>query len=189
MRNGIGGKEGMAGISLNIGDTVHYGANGVCRVSGVEQMDMGCGKKAYYLLRPVSEEQIQLYLPADADPERVKLRRVLSAQEIYALVAQEEGWQTDWMTDSKARREISGKTLRSGDTVELMRMVKAIYHHAKGLPTGKTLPMSDMEQLRNAEKQLYNEFCYVLDIQREQVIPFILGQIQVEERKELGKFS
>lgn len=172
----------MEKISLKIGDTVHYGAHGVCRVSGTEQMDMGCGKKDYYLLRPVSEEHIQLYLPADADPERVRLRRVLSAEEIIALVEQEEGWEIGWVTDSKVRRELSGKTLRSGDTVELIRMVKALHGHAESLPTGKSLPMSDMEQLKNAEKQLYNEFCYVLEIQREQVLPFILGQLQVQPK-------
>lgn len=173
----------MEKISLKIGDTVHYGSHGVCRVSGMEQMDMGCGKKEYYLLHPVSEEHIQLFLPADADPERVKLRKVLSAEEIYALVQQEEGWEIGWVTDSKVRRELSGKTLRSGDTVELMRMVKALYGHAESLPAGKSLPMSDMEQLRNAEKQLYNEFCYVLDIQREQVLPFIMGKVQIKARQ------
>lgn len=173
----------MERISLKTGDTVHYGAHGVCRVSGMEQMDMGGGKKEYYLLHPVSEEHIQLFLPADADPERVKLRRVLSAQEIIALVEQEETWETGWVTDSKLRRELSGKTLRSGDTVELMRMVKALHSHAESLPAGKSLPMSDMEQLKNAEKQLYNEFCYVLEIEKEQVVPFILGQIQVSPKQ------
>ena len=172
----------MERICLNIGDTVHYGAHGVCRVSGTEKMDMGGGKKDYYLLRPVSEEHIQLFLPAEGDPERLRLRKVLSAEEIYALVEQEKAWDTEWLSDSKVRRELSTKTLRSGDTVELMRMVKALHGHAERLPVGKSLPMSDLEQMRNAEKQLYNEFCYVLDITKEQVLPFILGQLRVEAK-------
>lgn len=172
----------MEKICLNIGDTVHYGAHGVCRICGMEKLDLGAGKKDYYLLKPVSDEHIQLFLPADADPERVKLRKVLSAEEIYALVEQEQAWQRDWVNDSKERRELSTKTLRSGDTVELIRMVKALHAHAETLPAGKSLPMSDLEQLRNAEKQLYNELCFVLDITKEQVLPFILGELRVEAK-------
>lgn len=172
----------MAEISLCIGEHVHYGAHGVCRVDGYENMDLGGGKKKYYRLKPASDEHIQLYLPADADPERVKLREVLSADEIYALVEQELQNPVDWVVDSKMRRELSGKTLRSGDTVELIRMVKAIHGHAQSLPAGKSLPMSDLEQMRSAEKQLFNEFCFVLDIEKEQVLPFILGQIRVAAR-------
>lgn len=173
----------MEKISLNIGDTVHYGAHGVCRVRGVEKKDLGGGKKDYYLLAPVSDEHIQLFLPADADPQRVKLRSVLSAAEICALVRQELSWRRNWINDSKERRELSTKTLRSGDTVELIRMVKAIHAHSESLPAGKSLPMSDLEQLKNAEKQLYNEFCFVLEITKEQVLPFILGQIQVKAKE------
>lgn len=172
----------MEKICLNIGDTVHYGAHGVCRVCSREVTDLGCGKKAYYLLKPIGDEHIQLYLPGDGDPERLRLRKVLSAQEVFALVEQEKQWQRDWLSDSKERRELSNRTLRSGDTVELIRMLKALHTHAQELPAGKTLPMSELEQMRNAEKQLYNEFCYVLEITREQVLPFILGQIQIQAK-------
>lgn len=178
----------MAEISLELGGYVHYGAHGVCRVDGQKMMDLGCGKKKYYQLTPVSDEHIQLYLPGDADPERVRLRKVLTAEEIIALVSQERSDAVDWVGDSKARRELSGKTLRGGDTVELIRMVKAIHGHEAALPAGKNLPISDLEQMRSAEKQLYNEFCFVLDITREQVLPFILGEIQVPA-KEMPKKS
>lgn len=173
----------MADLNLCIGDHVHYGAHGVCRVDGYENMDLGCGKKKYYRLKPAGDEHIQLYLPGDADPERVKLRGVLSAEEIYGLVEQALSETVEWVVDSKLRRELSGKILRGGDTVELIRMVKAIHSHAQELPMGKSLPMSDLEQMRSAEKQLFNEFCFVLDIERDQVLPFILGQIRVPAKR------
>lgn len=173
----------MEEIVLEIGTCVHYGAHGVCRVDGQEIVDLGCGRKKYYRLKPVSDEHIQLYLPADADPERVKLRNVMTAEEIFALVAQSQSDEIGWVGDSKARRELSGKTLRGGEMLELIRMVKAIHGHEAALPAGKNLPISDLEQLRSAEKQLYNEFCFVLDITREQVIPFVLGEIQVSAKK------
>ncbi len=173
----------MSEILLCVGDYIHYGAHGVCRVEGQEYMFMGAEKKKYYRLRPVGESQIDLYLPADADPERVRLRPVQSAEEIYALVQRELETPVGWENDSKARRELSGKTLRSGETAELIRMVKAIYRHWQELPQGKSLPVSESDQLRAAEKQLYSEFCFVLDIEKDQVIPFVLGEIQVPKRE------
>ena len=44
--------------------------------------------------------------------------------------------------------------------------------------------MSDQELLQSAENQLYNEFRFVLDIARDQVLPFILGQCQVAVKNE-----
>lgn len=35
--------------------------------------------------------------------------------------------------------------------------------------------MSDQEMMQAAERQLYGEFTYVLELSREQVLPLILG--------------
>ena len=36
--------------------------------------------------------------------------------------------------------------------------------------------------MKEAEKMLYEEFAYVLNIRQDQVLPFILEQIQIEEK-------
>ena len=173
----------MAELKLSIGDCIHYGAHGVCRVAGMEEKEFRGCSKTYYLLTPISEEHIRLYLPTDAEPNRVKLRKVLSAQEIYALVDQEKDTTGHWIADSKLRREVYNRTLRGGDTAELMRMVKALHSHQEELPAGKTLPMSDLELMRSAEKLLYNEFNYVLHLDKDQVLPLVLGQCQPPEKQ------
>jgi CarD family transcriptional regulator len=173
----------MAELNLKIGDYVHYGAHGVCRICEREARAFGCSGKDYFLLKPVSDERIQLYLPVDAEPDKVKLRQVLSAEDIYCLVDEEQESKVSWIVDSKLRREVGNETLRSGDTIRLMRMLKAIHAHEQNLPSGKNLPMSDLELMRSAEKQLYNEFCFVLDIRKEQVLPFILGECRVAAKK------
>ena len=142
----------MAELQFGIGDCVHYGSHGVCRVVGLEEKEFrGCTKE-YYLLTPISEEHIRLYLPKDGELSRMKLRKVLSAGEIYDLIRQEKDTVPRWIGDSKLRREVFGRTLRNGETAELMKMVKAIHAHRSELPSGKALPMSDLEMLRTAEK-------------------------------------
>jgi len=169
----------MSELNLRIGDCVHYGAHGVCKVYGRETKKLGRDSRDYFLLRPLSDEKITLYLPVDAEPGKVHMRQVMSAGEIYQLVEREREYPVTWISDSKLRREVCGKTLRSGDIEALMRMVKDLHAREETLPTGKVLPMSDLELLQSAEKQLYNEFQFVLEIDKEQVLPFILGKCKV----------
>lgn len=170
-------------MNYSVGDCIHYGAHGICRVVGTEMKELGREKKEYYLLTPISQEHIRLYLPKDADPERVKVRAVLSPEQIRDLVEREKGNCGKWINDSKLRRETYNKTLRSGDTAGLMTMLKTIHAHQEALPVGKSLPMSDLELMRSAEKLLYNEFSYVLHMEKEQVLPFILGQCTAEAKE------
>ena len=171
--------------NLRVGEYVHYSIHGVCKVVGTEIRSLGREKKEYYLLSPVSDEKIQLFLPVDAEPEKVKLRNVMSADEIYSMVTG-VSQVPQWITDSKTRREVCGKTLRSGNAEELVKLVRTIHAHEVELPNGKELPMSDMELLRNAEKLLYNEFSFVLDINKDQVLPFILGECTVPRKEPLN---
>ena len=69
----------MSELNLHIGDCIHYGGHGVCRICGRETKTLGKECRDYFLLRPVGDDKTILYLPADAQPDRVKLRNVLSA--------------------------------------------------------------------------------------------------------------
>ena len=164
----------MAALNLQIGECVHYGAHGVCRVCGRESKTFGSSQREYYALQPTGSESIVLYLPVDAEPVKVHLRRLMSRQEIMSLLKGQTE-QAGWITDSKVRREAWNKVLRGGDTAELIGMVRALHAHRRELPEGKQLPMSDQEMMQAAERQLYGEFTYVLELSREQVLPLILG--------------
>ncbi len=170
----------MASMNLKIGECVHYGAHGVCQVCGRETKELGGKRRSYFTLRPTGRENILLYLPEDAEPEKVRLRRLLSRQEIMELIHRAGETQTNWITDSKVRREAFTKILHEGDALELIGMLKAIYLHEEALPQGKQLPMSDQEMQQAAKRQLYSEMAYVLSIEESQVQPFIMNQLEGE---------
>ena len=167
----------MAVLNLKIGEHVHYGAHGVCRVCGREDKEMAGGTRTYFTLRPTSRENILLYLPEDAEPEKVRLRRLMSRQEILELIDQAGQTPADWISDSKLRRETFTKILRSGDAMGLFRMLKSLHLHQEALPQGKQLPMSDQEMQHAAQRQLYSELAYVLELEESQVLPFILARV------------
>ena len=93
----------MASMNLQVGDCVHYGAHGVCRVCGRESKDFGRSKREYFALRPTGNENILLYLPVDAEPVKVKVRRLMSRQEILDLVHRTAQPPAPWISDSKLR--------------------------------------------------------------------------------------
>ena len=170
----------MAAMNLKVGDCVHYGAHGVCRVCGREAKNFGGRQRVYFTLRPTGSDNILLYLPEDAEPEKVKLRRLLSRQEILEMIDRAGKTPVNWIADSKIRRETFSKILRGGDAVDLIRMLKSIHLHQEELPQGKQLPMSDQEMQHAAQRQLYSEMAYVLSIEESQVQPFILEHIQTK---------
>ena len=175
----------MADLNLKIGECVHYGVHGVCRVCGKEIKKFGGQEEVYYTLRPTSSENILLYLPANAEPDRVKLRRLLSKERILELICEAQKEPAEWISDNKERRDAFSKTLREGDTRELIDMIRNLYIHKEELPPGKMMPMSDQEMMQAAQRQLHSELSYVLEIEESQVLPFVMEQVkEVLEQKE-----
>ena len=71
------------------------------------------------------------------------------------------------------------KMLTSGNHVELMKVIKAIYAHKKEREAkGKRLHMIDEHFFKDAEQILYNEFLYVLKLNsKEELMAYIFSRI------------
>ena len=73
----------------------------------------------------------------------------------------------------------------SGDRMSLIKMIKALYfHQQKQQEKGKRLRASDERFFTEAERILYDEFALVLNIEPEQVLPFIMEQVQISEKNQ-----
>ncbi len=167
----------MASLDLKIGDYVHYGAHGVCQVCGQETKKMSGQSRVYFTLRPTGNDKLLLFLPADAEPEKVKLRRLHSKEELIRLIRHAQATPVQWITDSKMRREFFSDILRKGNVCELYRMLQCISGRQDNLAEGKQLPMSDQEMMQAARRQLYSEMACVLAIDENQVQYYIRDQV------------
>ena len=89
-----------------------------------------------------------------------------------------------WIEDEKERKVVYKEILERGDRKELVGMIKALHlHEQKQKEKGRKLHMADERFFKTAEKVLYDEFALVLNIQPEQVLPFIMQQIHLEEKQ------
>lgn len=160
------------------GELVIYGAEGVCRIAGTQNMKVGAAKAEYYVLKPVYRESATVYVPKENAHLLAKMRRVLTAEEINRLlgtVAQEE---IPWIEDPNERKEAYAGILASGDRCRIVRMIRTLYLRRQALRgMGKQLRSGDDQILREAERLLHDEFALVLHIPQQEVPEYIRRKI------------
>ena len=131
-----------------VNDTVMYGQSGICRITEICDKKFGRETKKYYVLRQIFGDNTVIYCPVDSD--KAHIRKLLSAEDIIALIRELPAQQGDWIENDNLRKERQTEILRRGDHRELISMIKT----------------------------LYQEFAQVLDIAPDEVVPFITEKIE-----------
>ena len=154
---------------FELGQTVVYGAEGVCIIDRVEEMKVNRVRTKYYVLKPVCREGATVFVPMDNELLCGRMRPILSRDEIEALLTQDET--LDWPEDHNERRQRFQSILSAGDCTQILRMLRALYQHRRRLAErGKHLRSSDDQALREAEKLLSDEFAWVLQLSRQEAL-------------------
>lgn len=87
-----------------------------------------------------------------------------------------------WIDNDNLRKERYKGILRDGNRQEIMQLIRTLYlHQLKLKEEGKKFHASDDKFYKDAERILYEEFAYVLNISEEEVVPFICQEIDVKE--------
>ena len=160
-----------------VNDTVMYGQSGICKITEICDRKFGRETLKYYVLRPVYGDNMVIYCPVDSD--KVRIRKLLSAEEVVALIREMPAQQGDWIENDNLRKEAQTEILRRGDHKELIALIKTLYRkRTETENSGRRFHRADAEAMAQAEKMLYQEFAQVLDIAPDEVVPFIIGKIE-----------
>ena len=161
-------------------DSVLYGTQGVCRIEEITEKSFNAKNRLYYVLKPIFHESATIFVPVDNEALTAKMCKVLSAEEVRELIHGIPAEQTIWIDNDVERKARYKEILAQGDRTALVRMIKTLYQHQqKQQRRGKKLHVVDERFMKEAERILYEEFAHVLNIQKEQVVPFIMEEIQV----------
>lgn len=167
----------------SVGDTVLYGSQGVCKIVGTDVKKIGGSKVEYFVLKPIYDENSTLFVPSSNNNLTSKMRSVLSAEEIYELIKAMPDEDTIWIDDENERKQKYQKIISQGDRKNLVQLIKTLHlHKLSQQGKGRKLHQCDEVFLKQAEKLLYDEFALVLKIKPDEVLPFIMEQIEVEEK-------
>ncbi len=161
-----------------VNDVVLYGVDGICLVSDMVTRTLGGRPQEYYVLKPVYLESSTIYVPTDNPALVGRMQRILSLDEVMALIRSIPDEETNWIEDDARRRVLYGEIIAGGDRREIVRVIKTLYQRDREMKEGRRkLSSADERLMKDAEKRLYDEFAHVLSIEPGQVLPFIFGMI------------
>jgi len=168
---------------FQVNDVIIYGAQGVCKITDIEEKIVSGQKKSYFVLKPVGDQGSTIFAPTDNEIVLKKMRRLLTKDEIHKLIDSMRWENALWVANETERKELYKSILAKGDHTELIKMIKAIYaHKAEREAEGKRLHMSDERFFKDAEQILYNEFQYVLELGgKNELMTYIFGRIEKQD--------
>ncbi len=168
-----------------VNEIVRYGAQGICRIQQIEEKSIGASRRLYYVLKPVYHEDSTIFVPVDNPALTGKMHRLLRAQEVLELLSGLAGDDGLWVEDEAQRREAYEQILRSGDRVGMARLIRALSLQKAQLGAQhKKLHAAEEAILKEAERELNEEFAYVLGLSLEETPAFIRNLIETDEESE-----
>lgn len=160
-------------------DTVMYGGHGVCTLLEITEKDFGGDVKEYYVLRPAYSGSSVFYVPIDSEPLTAKMRAIKSAEELRKIVKEAE--EAEWIEEDRPRQNQLKLIVDGGGTELLVSNLKLLLSKQKTLAEeGKKLRAADDRYMKDIEKLLYEELSIVFEVAKEEVTPFILGEIELQ---------
>ena len=159
---------------FQINDTVLYGAQGVCRITEITRRAVDGRQIDYYVLKPLFNKGGTLLVPMGNAALLSRMRPVLSREELHGLIGALAQKTSPWIENENERKEKYRQALTSADRLDLLCLLRALYEHRQTLlGLGKKVHAIDERFCKDAEKIVCDEFSYVLDIERDQVTPYI----------------
>ena len=161
---------------LKTGEYVVKAGEGVCKVETTVMMKSFGGEteNAYLLLIPVADSRSKIYVP-EAEEYR-DLRPVMDAESARGLVRSVPKIAAADVDDDKARETVYKEALKSADPERLVSIIKSMYFRAEERRArGKKTTAMDDRYLKLAEKALYSEIGFALNVGMDEVRGSVTG--------------
>lgn len=158
----------------SIGDVVVYGTHGICEITGIENRSVDGKRVEYFVLAPKDASGAKFFVPTHNPSALAKLRKLLTAPELEALLRSDRVREDTWIQDENRRKQYYRELIGSGDRAAIVSMVGSLQRHRQNqAKAGRKFHLCDENFLRDAEKLLGAEFSLVLGIPLDQVGAYV----------------
>ncbi len=162
-----------------VGQKVVYGVHGVCSVLDIELRSVDRKKVEYYVLAPVKQPGSRFYVPTQNQAAVAKLHRLLTREELDALLSGKDIRQNVWIEDENKRKQYYRQIINSADRIALLQMVCCLHTHKQNqIKQGRKFHMCDETFLKDAQKLLESEFALVLNTSEEEVGKYLMQHFE-----------
>ncbi len=152
-----------------VGEYVVKPNTGICRIEEITVMNLtGNGEKEYYVLLPVGDKKAKLYVTVDADKSR--LRPVMTKSDAEQFIQEIPQIDAIWVPNDKLREQQYKKAFLTNDPRDLVGVIKNLYHRGQArLVQGKKITSTDERYFKQAEKALYAELAFSMEIEQDKI--------------------
>lgn len=162
-----------------VNDKILYGAQGVYEIAEIRRENLCGTPKDYYILKPAVSSGSTIYVPLDNEALTGKMRLILTAEEIHALIREIPDKEALWIENELERKEKYHEIIAGGDPHAMVQMIKALYQLQQSQKEkGRKFHIADQNFFRTAEKLLYDEFAAALNMKPCDVLPYITAEIE-----------
>ncbi len=164
---------------FEIGEAVTYGSEGVCRITQLQTREFNGQKMDYYVLTPVYRESSTIFVPCANENLLRRMHPVLTEDEAKAFIAQLPHYESIWINNENERKQVYRTILAEADRIGAARIVRTLYKHREKLnASGKKMHLSDEKYFADAQRMLFDELAFVLQIERDNVLPLLMQTIE-----------
>lgn len=158
----------------SIGTQIIYGMSGVCNISDIRNENFGDEEKLYYVLNPLSDKDAIIYVPVHNPMSVSKMKPILTQSEMLDMIHQMPKTEMYAEANNKTRKELYNGIIKRGNRLELIKLIKTVYFNKKQREeVGKKMWAADEAAMKRAEKILYEEIAFVMNIKYDEVLSFI----------------
>ncbi|MBE6671836.1 MAG: hypothetical protein E7593_06505 [Ruminococcaceae bacterium] len=170
MMNTVGEVNGM----YKLNDYVTYRKNGVCQIIDITiQNFVGQGKREYYVLKSVYDENKKVFVPIGSDLE-AEMQNVLSVEEIHKIIEDSRNVENMWVDDCRSRANIFDGIIESGDKAKMIWLIKTVADYKiEAEAQKKKMKATDTKYMAMAEGIVAGDFAFSLNLQKNQVMDYI----------------
>lgn len=163
---------------FKVGEVVLYSTSGVCKVSELTEKSFGSFSAEYYVLTPLMQKASTVFVPTQNDKLTKKMHPILSKndyEKVFSFV-KENGFARTQTENERQQKFL--EVIESGSREDLICMILDLREIEKEqTENSKRLHISDERLLNSLEEILFDELCFVFEIEREDANEFLIKNL------------
>lgn len=155
---------------LEINDIIIYTTYGICKIKDKITMNLN-GNNEYFVLVPLTDAKTEITIPTANQLIMSRVLPLLKKDEILTIINEIPFIDTFWIDNDNERKKEFSDIIKKGDRRQTLKLIKSIKSHQNGLKgKGRKLHATDEAAMKDALKLILDEFSYVLDRDRNDVL-------------------
>lgn len=162
---------------FSIGEFVVYGAEGVCRVADIEELDLTGELRKYYVLAPESDRSSKIFVPTENSALTNRISAMLTENEIRELLADFSEGESVWADSTNLRKARYHEIVNSGDRKRIIRLIRELHvRHGAIKGSGHRFSLTDEHYYKLAQRILFDEFSRVINVKQSEFLDLLTNK-------------